>query len=214
MRNSSHDGVMKWKHFPPYCPFVREIHRSPVNSTHKGQWRGALVFSLISALNKLLSEQTIVGLVIWDAMALFMTSLWWVLAWLLTDNKKVGSQSEATFEIYENFTWILIGRFLLYQDLCRDTNFHCVICILYMCCTSDWVLWGEAWIILLNHYIHPIFRIRGRSAAPFVSSLEKINHGARRSRCILYYTRNNCTFSKISLISKRQNAKRMHSYNW
>ena len=23
------------------------IHRSPVNSTHKGQWRGALMFSLI-----------------------------------------------------------------------------------------------------------------------------------------------------------------------
>ena len=30
-------------------PFVREIHRSPVNSPHKGQWRGALMFSLICA---------------------------------------------------------------------------------------------------------------------------------------------------------------------
>ena len=30
-------------------PFVRGIHRSPVNSPHKGQWRGALVFSLICA---------------------------------------------------------------------------------------------------------------------------------------------------------------------
>ena len=28
-------------------PFVRGIHRSPVNSPHKGQWRGALMFSLI-----------------------------------------------------------------------------------------------------------------------------------------------------------------------
>ena len=28
-------------------PFVREIYRSPVDSTHKGQWRGALVFSLM-----------------------------------------------------------------------------------------------------------------------------------------------------------------------
>ena len=28
-------------------PFVRGIHRSPVNSPHKGQWRGALLFSLI-----------------------------------------------------------------------------------------------------------------------------------------------------------------------
>ena len=42
-----HDDVIKWKHFPHYWPFVRRIHRSPVNSPHKGQWRGALMFSLI-----------------------------------------------------------------------------------------------------------------------------------------------------------------------
>ena len=35
------------KHFPRYWPFVRGIHRSPVNSPHKEQWRGALVFTLI-----------------------------------------------------------------------------------------------------------------------------------------------------------------------
>ena len=29
--------------------FVRGIHRSPVNSPHKGQWRGALMFSYICA---------------------------------------------------------------------------------------------------------------------------------------------------------------------
>ena len=45
----SHDDVIKWKHFPRYWPFVRGIHRSPVNSPHKGQWRGALLFSLICA---------------------------------------------------------------------------------------------------------------------------------------------------------------------
>ena len=42
-----HDDVIKWKHFPRYWPFVRRIHRSPVNSPHKGQWQGALMFSLI-----------------------------------------------------------------------------------------------------------------------------------------------------------------------
>ena len=40
-----------WRHqmetFPRYWPFARGIHRSPVNSPHKGQWRGALMFSLI-----------------------------------------------------------------------------------------------------------------------------------------------------------------------
>ena len=42
-----HDDVIKWKHFPRYWPFVRGIHRSPVNSPHKGQWRGASMFSFI-----------------------------------------------------------------------------------------------------------------------------------------------------------------------
>ena len=42
-----HDDVIKRKHFPRYWPFVRGIHRSPVNSPHKGQWRWALMFSLI-----------------------------------------------------------------------------------------------------------------------------------------------------------------------
>ena len=36
-----HDDIIKWKHFPRYWPFVWGLH--------KGQWRGALVFSLICA---------------------------------------------------------------------------------------------------------------------------------------------------------------------
>ena len=54
----SYDDVIKWKHFPRYLPFVRGIHWSLVNSPHKGQWRGALMFSLICALNKWLSKQS------------------------------------------------------------------------------------------------------------------------------------------------------------
>ena len=42
-----HDDVIKWKHFPRYWPFVRGIHQSSVNSPHKRQWRGALMFSFI-----------------------------------------------------------------------------------------------------------------------------------------------------------------------
>ena len=45
--NLCHDDVIKWKHFLRYWPFVRGIHRSPVNSPHKGQWRGASMFYLI-----------------------------------------------------------------------------------------------------------------------------------------------------------------------
>ena len=44
-----YDDVIKWKYFSRYWPFVRRIHRSPVNSPHKGPRRGALMFSLICA---------------------------------------------------------------------------------------------------------------------------------------------------------------------
>ena len=50
----AHDDVIKWKHFPRYWPF----HRSPVNSPRKGQWRGALMFSLICVwINSLVNNR-------------------------------------------------------------------------------------------------------------------------------------------------------------
>ena len=63
--SNSHDDVIKWKHLPHYWPFVRGIHRLPVNSPHKDQWRGALICArtsswclLWSALNKQLDKQS------------------------------------------------------------------------------------------------------------------------------------------------------------
>ena len=44
-----HGDVIKWKKFPRYWPFVRGIHWSPVDSLHKGQWRGALMLYLMCA---------------------------------------------------------------------------------------------------------------------------------------------------------------------
>ena len=41
---TTHDCVIKWKHFPRYWPFVRGIHRSPANSPLEGQSRRALIF--------------------------------------------------------------------------------------------------------------------------------------------------------------------------
>ena len=67
-----HDDVIRWKHFPRYWPFVRGIHRSSVNFPHKGQWRVALMLSLICVW---IDGLTIVWLVIWDAIPLIMTSL-------------------------------------------------------------------------------------------------------------------------------------------
>ena len=44
MSSLTHDDIIKWKH---YWPFVRGIHQSQVDSSHKGQWRRALMLSLI-----------------------------------------------------------------------------------------------------------------------------------------------------------------------
>ena len=67
---NSHDGVMKWKHFPRYWP-VGEIHRSPVNSLHKDPVTWSFdVFLIYAWING-----WVVGLVIWDTIALITTSL-------------------------------------------------------------------------------------------------------------------------------------------
>ena len=42
-----HDGVIKWKLFPRYWPFVKWIHRSWMDFPHKSHWRRAFIFSLI-----------------------------------------------------------------------------------------------------------------------------------------------------------------------
>ena len=71
--NSNYDDVIKWKLVPRYWLFVRGIHRSPVSSPHKGQWRGAVISSLIWArTNGWVNSET---LVLWDAIVLIMTSL-------------------------------------------------------------------------------------------------------------------------------------------
>ena len=46
-KKSFHDDVIKWKHFSRYWPFVRGVHRWPVNSPHKGQWHGSVMLYLI-----------------------------------------------------------------------------------------------------------------------------------------------------------------------
>ena len=95
-----YDDVFKWKHFPRYWPFVREIHRSPEKSPHKGQRRGTLIFSLIcSWINAGVNNRE----VIWDAIALIMTSLWWrfiSVVWYTSDVMKIRECFNWPIEIY------------------------------------------------------------------------------------------------------------------
>ena len=70
---NNHDDVIKWKHFLCYWPFVWGIHRWPMNSPHKAQWRGALIFD--QRLNNRLSKQSWGRWSDTPAIALIMTSL-------------------------------------------------------------------------------------------------------------------------------------------
>ena len=61
-----HDDVIKWKHFPHYWPFVRGIHRTTVSD--------AQLWCFFWYAPEYIVQQTIVRLVIWDAIVLIMTS--------------------------------------------------------------------------------------------------------------------------------------------
>ena len=47
--NENHEDFIQWKYFRGYWPSVLEIRRLPVDSPHKGQWRGTLMLTLNSA---------------------------------------------------------------------------------------------------------------------------------------------------------------------
>ena len=116
-----HDDVIKWKHFSRYWPFVRGIHRSPVNSPHKGQWRGALMFSLISTLNKRLSKQ------LWG---------WWFETPLFfKDNTHTTAHTRRPWYKISDCTWV--NTFL-----CHDV----VICSVRTSNFSSWcVIYSVPW---------------------------------------------------------------------
>ena len=71
--STQHDDVIKWKHFPHYCPFVREIRRSPWIPLTKAS--DAELWCFQSSAPEQTVGQTIETLVIWDAIAPIMTSL-------------------------------------------------------------------------------------------------------------------------------------------
>ena len=71
-----HYGVIKWEHFLCHWSFVRGIHQSPLIPLTMASDVELWCF-LWSALERK-AEQTIEMLMIWDAIALIMTSIWCV----------------------------------------------------------------------------------------------------------------------------------------
>ena len=68
-----HDGVIKWKHFPRYWPFVQGIHRWSDNSPHKAS--DVELWCFLWSVPKCPVKQTIMSLVIWDVIVPIMTPL-------------------------------------------------------------------------------------------------------------------------------------------
>ena len=94
---------MTASNFPRHQPIVRGIHRSPVNSPHKGQWRGVLMYSFISAcmngsvtnreasdLRRRRTHFDVIVMIVWnDPYRLIFVDIW------LNKNKQIRIQ---TFE--------------------------------------------------------------------------------------------------------------------
>ena len=60
-QNLKNDDVIKWKRFPRYWPFVRGIHRSPVNSLQKRPVTRSFDVFFDLRLKKRLSKQCEAG---------------------------------------------------------------------------------------------------------------------------------------------------------
>ena len=144
--SNAHDDVIKWKHFPRYWPFVRGIHRSPVNSPHKGQWCGASMFPLICA---------------------------WINGWV--KNRKAGDlrRNRAHYDVTvmrngeENYSWP--WKYVSFRNLnwCRMSSlFERAIPLIHNCMKLHWLeiaqLLNVTTPFLSSHQIatcHPLSRL-------------------------------------------------------
>ena len=119
--------VIKRRPFPRYWPFVREIHRSLVNSPHKGQWRRALMFSLICAwINSWVNNREAVDLrrhhAHYDVIVIGLDTIqngWWEFAILRGAWKNLYSATSNSTRLHTNdsIDTVIITRF---QSYVRD----------------------------------------------------------------------------------------------
>ena len=124
----THDDVINWKHFPRFWPFVRGIHRSPVNSPHKGQWRRAFVWSLISPwINGLVNNGEAGDLrrhcVHYDV------TVMGVMYHFSSTRDKSGSQSVVTIQRRDRYLWATVLEHALTMASTRDITLGFIVLI-------------------------------------------------------------------------------------
>ena len=107
----SHDDIIKWEHFPRTWPFVRGIHRSPLNLPQKGQWCGALVFSLICVwINDWVNNREAGGLKRYRAHYDVIVMLWSVL------------EGSSSIKSLQAFPWIIATVWSIYASVNIGSN--------------------------------------------------------------------------------------------
>ena len=87
-------NVLKWKHCPRYRSFVTGIHRSPVVSPTKAS--DAELWCFLWSVPEQTVEQTIETPLIWDSIALIMTSLLF-LGYILSRRMCVKSHRQISY---------------------------------------------------------------------------------------------------------------------
>ena len=113
----THDGVIKWKHLPRHWPFLWGIHRSSVNPSYKGQWRGALMFSLIWAwINGWVNNREAGDLRRHDDHYDVTVMSIWKGSWLLNSCQWYSLQWHHMSVMMSQIT----GNLIVYSTLCSD----------------------------------------------------------------------------------------------
>ena len=113
---NDHDDVIKWKHFPRYWPFVRGIHRSPVNLLTKAS--DAELSCFLCSAPEHTVQQTFETRVIWDSIALYhgvmvMSTIQWfwtqhyIISWYIIvcifrgiNSSRLGSHEWITWVVW------------------------------------------------------------------------------------------------------------------
>ena len=146
----SHDDVIKWKYFPRHLPFVRGIHQSSVNSPHKGQGRGALMFSLICAwINGWVNKGGAGNLR--RHRAHFDVIVMKVITMLIGD--VLGSSNDPRNDLSSQITTQIWLSFSLIREFCSRRV--CLIQIFYMLHASKNVkrcMWKKSWRCEHSHF--------------------------------------------------------------
>ena len=172
-----HDDVIKWKHYLRYWPFVRGIHRPTVNSLHKGQWRRALMFSLICSwvngwvnnreagdLRRHYGHYDVTAMPTLFSCCPFPHYYYSPSAWSLTCDGTVARHSRpitAANPLIEIYQWLIITELLQQGFGSYGISWNNTPVILFLC----WHV--EAWIKW--HYICIVKHIEAETKWPLFS---------------------------------------------